>query len=506
VSFAFGITIETDQLPTDLLYPYSSYSQSPTNAYSPGPEFVSLLESEIERSGDISMDTDRPVATTGAEVTASEYIAGDSIEEDGGKIAEEMQRSGSGRNDSRRTGSRSTRPGRADVEGAAKMEDHRSDHNDNDLRSSAAEVGSVAAKKALTDHRIALSSKTMGDKSQRSSETASLRKGDVGDAPKTALAASISEDMIGLTLKELGQLAGSSLSRNDGDASIPDSPDLSGRYLKSPVHNILSERASVAEPLKTGAGGHVCDSAKLVVVDLRASRESRKTERESERREPAVSRSRSRVSVVGSRTSVSDLEPEARQFSGIGDTQDIQKSGETDPNGAQTRLLARIGNQIGNREMKEGSQSERFGGLSFESRGTTVERFKEALRNEVVRRSSIILKEEGQGELRLILKPETLGNVRIRLFLNNNHIEGRIIVENSTVKEMFETNLQNLNNAFQRDGFSSSSLEVFVSGGNEQKRQREMQVPSFSAAQEFENSIPVRDEYFSEDWVINITV
>lgn len=500
MSFAFGIKIETDKLPTDLLYPYSSHSLSPTNAYSPGSEFFSLLDSKIEGSGDISMESNPPAADTYVEVTAREPMAENSMEEDGGKIAEEMRRTGS-----RRTGSRHVDPERTDAEGAAKVEDHSSNHND--LRSSGEEVGSSAANKALTDDRFALSSNALlseavGDRLQSSSETAGF-----GDDPKTALVASISDDMTDLSSKELDQLAGSSLGgndgnlgENDGNANIPESPDLPDRYLKSTVHNILSEGASGAERLKTGAGGHISGSAKLVVVDLR--RGDRKTERESERREPAVRRSRSRASVLGSRASVSDLELEARRFAGIGDTQDIQKSEEADSNGAQTRLLARIGNQ----ELKEGFQSERFGRSSFESRGSMVERFKEALRNEVVQRSSIILKDEGRGELRLILKPETLGNVRIRLFLNNNHIEGRIIVENSTVKEMFESNLQNLNNAFQREGFSSSSLEVFVSGGNEQKRQREMQLPSFSAAQDFENTIPIQDEYFSEDRVINITV
>jgi hypothetical protein len=71
---------------------------------------------------------------------------------------------------------------------------------------------------------------------------------------------------------------------------------------------------------------------------------------------------------------------------------------------------------------------------------------------------------------------------------------------------MFESNLQNLNQAFQREGFESSSLEVFVRGGNERKQQNEMHVPSFSAAREFENTTPVQDEYLSDDWLVNITV
>ena len=515
MSIAFGIIIETDQLATDSLYPYSSRFQSPTNEYSQESEFLSLLESKVEGPADISLRSDgaigaMDVETTAAEFTARESMARDVMEADGGELAEEMRR-----NDSGRTGL-----GRTDAGGAANLEDR--GNSQSDLRSSGAEIGSSAAKKAVTGDRIALSSKALGAALQRSSETAN--KGDVGDDHNTALQASISDDLRSLSSSGLDQLAGASLGGNGrnlgGNAeneSIPASLGLSERHLKSAAQKILNEVAGGAEGLNASVRGHnVSGSAKLVVLDLRSNREVDKSERDSKRRAPAGSRLKSRASLLGSRASLlrsrasllgsrasllgsraflSDLQLEARRSAGIGDTRDLQKSEEPDSNGAQTPLLARVANQ----ELKQGFRSQRLGGAPFE-------RFKEALRNEVVRSTSIMLKDKGQGELRLILKPESLGNVRIWLTLNNNHIEGRIIVENNTVKEMFESNLQNLNNAFQKEGFSSSSLEVFVSGGNGQRRQREMQAPSFSAVQEFENTIPIQDEYISEDWLINIIV
>ena len=137
-------------------------------------------------------------------------------------------------------------------------------------------------------------------------------------------------------------------------------------------------------------------------------------------------------------------------------------------------------------------------------------RFQEILRNEVVRHSTIILK-EGGGELRLILKPESLGRVRINLSLNNDHIAGRIVVENSSVKEMFESNLQNLQNAFKNEGYASASLEVSVGAGGEQARgQREPMEPGrrrvLDAAAEFESSVAVVPELPGEDWIVNLTV
>lgn len=137
-------------------------------------------------------------------------------------------------------------------------------------------------------------------------------------------------------------------------------------------------------------------------------------------------------------------------------------------------------------------------------------RFQQILRNEVVRHSTIILK-EGGGELRLILKPESLGRVRINLSLNNDHIAGRIIVENSSVKEMFESNLQHLQNAFKSEGYASASLDVSVGAGGEQARgEREPMEPSrrppWEAAAEFESSVPVVQQLPGEDWIVNLTV
>ena len=113
--------------------------------------------------------------------------------------------------------------------------------------------------------------------------------------------------------------------------------------------------------------------------------------------------------------------------------------------------------------------------------------------------------------MRLILKPESLGRVRINLNLNNDHIAGRIIVENSSVKDMFESNLQNLQNAFKSEGYASASLEVSVgAGGGQTRGDGEALEPKrkrpWEAAAEFENSVPVVQDLPGDDWIINLTV
>jgi flagellar hook-length control protein FliK len=134
-----------------------------------------------------------------------------------------------------------------------------------------------------------------------------------------------------------------------------------------------------------------------------------------------------------------------------------------------------------------------------------AEKFQEALRNEVVKQSIFVLKDKGGGELRLVLRPESLGRVRINLNMNNNHIAGRIIVENSSVKEMFESNLQNLHEAFKNEGFASASLEVFVGGGNHREKKMEEEVPLHEAAAEFERNVPGLEEDISGYLIVNLT-
>jgi len=88
--------------------------------------------------------------------------------------------------------------------------------------------------------------------------------------------------------------------------------------------------------------------------------------------------------------------------------------------------------------------------------------FQERLIPEFVRHTGIILKEGGSGEIRLLLRPESLGSVRIRLALGETSLEGRIVVENSTVKDLVEASLDHLRQALRAGGFQSASLEVAV--------------------------------------------
>lgn len=82
---------------------------------------------------------------------------------------------------------------------------------------------------------------------------------------------------------------------------------------------------------------------------------------------------------------------------------------------------------------------------------------------DIVKHASLVLKDGGEGLLRLSLKPDTLGAVKIRLEMADNRIAGRILVESDEALKAFEKELASLEQAFRDGGFDGASLELAVS-------------------------------------------
>jgi flagellar hook-length control protein FliK len=106
-------------------------------------------------------------------------------------------------------------------------------------------------------------------------------------------------------------------------------------------------------------------------------------------------------------------------------------------------------------------------------------RFSEMLRDEVVRQTTFLVRDGGQGEIRLVLKPESLGEVRIRVRLGEDAIEGRILVRTPEAREIFRENLPTLEAALRAQGFETARLDVAVSdGGGRERPQSETPLPA----------------------------
>ncbi len=139
----------------------------------------------------------------------------------------------------------------------------------------------------------------------------------------------------------------------------------------------------------------------------------------------------------------------------------------------------------------------------FES---ALERLRAMAGSELVKTTGIILR-DGGGEIRLVLKPESLGSVRIRMNLVDNGIEGRIIVDTPAVKQVFDGSIDALARALTAQGFQSASIEVSV-GGQNADGGRTAEQPSSGLRREsadgFERNVPGIESLSLGDLLVNL--
>jgi flagellar hook-length control protein FliK len=141
---------------------------------------------------------------------------------------------------------------------------------------------------------------------------------------------------------------------------------------------------------------------------------------------------------------------------------------------------------------------------------TPLERLRDMAGSELVRASQLVLK-DGGGEIRLVLKPESLGSVRVRMNVVDNNIEGRIIVDSAAVKHVMDGSVDALRRALTAEGFQMGSLQVSVGGQDAQADQRRQQERAPSevrriTAQGFERNVPGAEDLNLGDLFVNLFV
>ena len=79
----------------------------------------------------------------------------------------------------------------------------------------------------------------------------------------------------------------------------------------------------------------------------------------------------------------------------------------------------------------------------------------------------------GVSEIKMNLRPESLGEVSLRIASQNGIITAHFVAESQRVKEIIESNLNQLKDSLEEQGVTVSDLSVSVSTGNAQQQMNE---------------------------------
>jgi hypothetical protein len=116
---------------------------------------------------------------------------------------------------------------------------------------------------------------------------------------------------------------------------------------------------------------------------------------------------------------------------------------------------------------REGDYGKAGNSLSQGLENALARELRENLGADIVKQASILVRNQQEGTIRLTLKPETLGNIKIRLEMAENKITGHIVVESSEALKAFERELPVLEKAFRDSGFSEANLDMSMSRNGE---------------------------------------
>lgn len=100
------------------------------------------------------------------------------------------------------------------------------------------------------------------------------------------------------------------------------------------------------------------------------------------------------------------------------------------------------------------------------------------LMSQIVDRAVMTLK-RGQSEMKLLLKPELLGNLRMRVITENHHVTVRIIAETPVVREVIESNLGQLKSDLHNSGLEVDAFDVKTSADSHREGQHSRHLNPF---------------------------
>jgi len=125
---------------------------------------------------------------------------------------------------------------------------------------------------------------------------------------------------------------------------------------------------------------------------------------------------------------------------------------------------------------------------------------------DIVRHASMALHDGGEGVIKLALKPDSLGNVKIHLKMSDNKVIGHIVVESEEALNAFKKEITSLEQAFRESGFTNAQLNLSLTADQRNENWQEQKAPSFlpgiAAARYDESysgdSLPIVDVFFGQ--------
>lgn len=154
-----------------------------------------------------------------------------------------------------------------------------------------------------------------------------------------------------------------------------------------------------------------------------------------------------------------------------GDSVETSHSQRTRPV-TQAHSGGEISSDAGDAEFNPGAQSQSGAAVTHgDTRSEAAVRLAQTLRDtgasDIVRQAQIILRNQNEGELRLLLRPDSLGTVRIRMEMVEDRVALRIFVDNETAGEAFRNSIAELQRSFEESGVQTGSVEVTVEDGSQ---------------------------------------
>jgi hypothetical protein len=130
---------------------------------------------------------------------------------------------------------------------------------------------------------------------------------------------------------------------------------------------------------------------------------------------------------------------------------------------------------------------------AVKGRDTAAAPVKTDVFDQIVQRAAVHVK-NGQGEIRIDLKPEFLGHVRLQIVTENQQVTVRIHTELPMVREMIESNIQQLKSDLQQQGLRVERVDVAVADDPRQHPERQAQTGAGRKGHAVGDVAPVADE------------